>query len=214
MTLLDQPFEPFLASAKGTVEGQRATMIDAAVTVFSRTGYREAELGQIASQAQISEADLLRHFPSKDALLAAALTRRDQTVRNEVWAGAAGEGWQGIEAWVELMRNNMKQRGTVRFFSELRLEASNPRHPANDWLVGHHELVDEVVERAVRTGTERGEMVEGIDAHELAIGLLAMIEGLETRWMAVPRGFDPGKIMSDYVALLRWRYGTEGHRTR
>ncbi|WP_158588310.1 TetR/AcrR family transcriptional regulator [Galactobacter valiniphilus] len=192
----------------------RARLIRAALEEFSDGGYADASLVAIADRAGLGVDVLAEHFADKRALLSAALSRRDRTVRDEVWAGAKGEGWNGIQAWVELMRNNQKKPGTVRFFAELRLLATDPQHPAHDWLRGHFELVDEVVERAVSTGITRGEIRPDTDAAALARGLLAMIEGIETRWLATPAEVDPVAMISDYVDLLAGVITTDAFRAR
>ncbi len=190
----------------------RARLIRAALEEFSDGGYADASLPDIAARAGLSERVLSEHFADKRALLSAALSRRDRTVRDEVWEGPNGEGWNGIRAWIELMRNNQKKPGTVRFFAELRLLATDPHHPAHDWLRGHFELVDEVVERAVSTGIDRGEIRPDTDAAAVARGLLAMIEGIETRWLATPTEVDPVAMISDYVDLLAGTITTDAFR--
>ncbi len=190
----------------------RARLISAALEEFSTNGFTGTTMEAVAARARLSSEEMAEHFSDKRALLSAALTLRDRTVRDEVWEGGAGEGWKGIEAWVELMRNNQQKPGTVRFFAELRLLATEHDHPAYDWLRGHYELVDEVVARAVETGIKRGEIRAGTDPAALARGLLAVIEGTEGRWLAAPQEVDPVAIVRDYVDLLAGAITTESFR--
>lgn len=49
-------------------ERNRATILEAALEVFSRHGFRGATLDQIAKQAGLSKPNLLYYFPSKEAI--------------------------------------------------------------------------------------------------------------------------------------------------
>ncbi len=56
-------------------ERNRATILEAALEVFSRHGFRGATLDQIAQEAGgLSKPNLLYYFPSKDAIHAELLS--------------------------------------------------------------------------------------------------------------------------------------------
>ena len=55
---------------------RRAQLIDVALDVFSRQGFRGATTKKIAAQAGVTEAIIFRHFPSKGALYTAVLDSR------------------------------------------------------------------------------------------------------------------------------------------
>ncbi len=55
---------------------RRAQLIEAALDVFSRQGFRGATTKEIAAQAGVAEAVIFRHFPSKEALYDAVLDSR------------------------------------------------------------------------------------------------------------------------------------------
>jgi AcrR family transcriptional regulator len=50
-------------------------ILDAALTVFSRHGYREAAVDEIAEEAQTSKGGVYFHFPGKSAIFLALLDR-------------------------------------------------------------------------------------------------------------------------------------------
>lgn len=56
-------------------EKNSATILEAALDVFSAQGFRGATLDQIAEVAGLSKPNLLYYFPSKDAVHAALLSR-------------------------------------------------------------------------------------------------------------------------------------------
>ena len=51
----------------------RHRIFEAALTVFSRYGYRRASMEAVAAEANLSRQGLYRHFASKDALFAAVI---------------------------------------------------------------------------------------------------------------------------------------------
>jgi len=53
----------------------RATILDAALEVFSRHGFRGATLDQIAQEAGLSKPNLLYYYPSKEAIHVALLAQ-------------------------------------------------------------------------------------------------------------------------------------------
>jgi TetR/AcrR family transcriptional regulator len=55
---------------------RRAQLIDVALDVFSRQGFRGATTKEIAAEAGVTEAIIFRHFPSKEALYTAVLDSR------------------------------------------------------------------------------------------------------------------------------------------
>jgi len=61
---------------------RRQLILDAAMKMFSRNGFRGTTVRQLARQAGISEAMIYHHFPSKEALYDAMLEMRIEENRN------------------------------------------------------------------------------------------------------------------------------------
>ncbi|MBV1926700.1 MAG: TetR/AcrR family transcriptional regulator, partial [Rhodobacteraceae bacterium] len=79
----------------------RATILDAALDVFSAQGFRGATVDQIASAAGLSKPNLLYYFPSKEAMHAALLTKLMDTWLNPLRElDPAGDPMQEIMAYV------------------------------------------------------------------------------------------------------------------
>ena len=60
---------------------RRQQIVDAAVEVFSSVGSHKGSIRDVAKKAGLSQAGLLHHYPSKDHLLEAVLTWRDEETR-------------------------------------------------------------------------------------------------------------------------------------
>lgn len=62
---------------------KREAILTAALDVFSTKGYTDGSLKAIAEQAGLTQAGLLHHFPTKQAVLEALLTRCDQLLSGD-----------------------------------------------------------------------------------------------------------------------------------
>src|SRR5690242_2164049 len=86
-------------------EVREQQMLDAAVAVFARRGYRLASMDEIADVAGISKPMIYAYLGSKDELFAACITREanrlEAAVSGSVGAGDAPDHqlWQGLHAF-------------------------------------------------------------------------------------------------------------------
>jgi AcrR family transcriptional regulator len=62
-------------------ESRRDQLIDTALDLFNRNGYHATGIDRILSEAGVAKMTLYKHFGSKDALIQAALARRDERWR-------------------------------------------------------------------------------------------------------------------------------------
>jgi AcrR family transcriptional regulator len=63
-----------------TAEKRRAALLDAALAVFARHGYRGASIDEIAHEAGVSKALIYEHFPSKKDLHVSVLQEQVQEI--------------------------------------------------------------------------------------------------------------------------------------
>lgn len=72
-------------------EDQRTRILDSAMPLIARRGWRGVSLSEIATAAGISLAELRREFPSKQSMLAAVLSRADDEVLSGSDSSLEGE---------------------------------------------------------------------------------------------------------------------------
>jgi TetR/AcrR family transcriptional regulator len=80
----------------------RARVVDAAIVAFGGRGYDATSLDALAAELGIRKQTILYYFPSKEALLDAAIDRAGGEL-SEALEGAlasAGQGWDRVEAVV------------------------------------------------------------------------------------------------------------------
>ena len=63
---------------------RREQLLDAAARVFARRGYADAQMDEIAAAADTSKGGLYFHFPTKETLIAAVISRAGDVLRQRV----------------------------------------------------------------------------------------------------------------------------------
>lgn len=110
-------------------DARRQEILKAAFEVFSTSGYRSGSLKDVADKVGLSQAGLLHHFRSKEALLQALLGLPD--VESVVLTGyESAKGAELLRGVVELVRYNTTTPGLVALYCALSAEATDPEHPA------------------------------------------------------------------------------------
>ena len=104
---------------------RREGILDAAITVFARVGYRAAATASIAAELGVSEPTLFRHFPTKRDLYLAALDRSAEVTMRQ-WRAIAAEAATPLAAllamgqwyFAELQRDSQHLRLRFRSYAE------------------------------------------------------------------------------------------------
>lgn len=169
-------------------EERRAQILDAALEVFARQGFHEARMDDIAQASGLSKGALYLYYKSKDAIIGALLT----SIFNIAMRGPlAAEHTDGP------IRDRI-QEVTERFAGEIdRFSRAMPvmlefyAIAARDRTVRKYmgEIFEEysaLVARLLEQGMARGEFRRGGDAHALAVGLIAIWEGMALLWAMSP----------------------------
>jgi TetR/AcrR family transcriptional regulator len=77
-------------------------ILDAAIDLFGTRGYDAVSLDAVAQQLDLSKQSILYWFPSKEALMAAVISKTAQEITEimHVALEGAGQGWSRVEAVV------------------------------------------------------------------------------------------------------------------
>lgn len=92
-----------MSAAEADRGGTRQRVVDAALSAFGRRGYDVTSLDAVAGELGVRKQTILYYFPSKEALLAAAVDQAALSVAGSLEAsvGRAGVGaWDRVEAIV------------------------------------------------------------------------------------------------------------------
>jgi AcrR family transcriptional regulator len=159
---------------RGTKRGNaRVQLVDTALDLFDRHGFHAVGIDRILSEAGLAKMTLYHHFDSKEALIIAALEKRDAAFRVKFAAAlegaAAGRAellamFDAIEAWTR----EPSFKGSL--FDKAAAEYGEKEHPVKKAVLAHKAwLFGEVRRAAAASGAS--------DPVKLAAELFLLIEG-------------------------------------
>ena len=177
---------------------KRAAILEAALAVFAKGGYRAGSLRDVASQVGMSEAGLLHHFPNKSALLAEVLALRDQKSIEMVPLDAENP-LETLRGLIELARYNASVPGVVELYCTLSAEGTSPDHPAHDYFLGRYELTVTNLTRSFERCRERGILRPGVRPESASRATVALMDGLQVQWLLDRDGVDMAEELEVYL---------------
>jgi AcrR family transcriptional regulator len=183
-------------------------VLEVALDLFAAAGYRGTSIAQVAELAGLSQSGLLHHFPSKVALLVAALEHREETDGRLLEVDDRPPmGWAAFDALIGLVERNSHRPSEVRLFVTLSAEAIDPSHPAHTWALEHYASVYAWLTAAVEHGRETGEMRPDVPVERLVHLTIAAQDGLQIQWLVSGCELDMVGDFAAYVADQKARWG-------
>lgn len=177
---------------------RRQQIVEAATELFSSLGYRGTGLAVIAAEVGVTQAGLLHHFGSKEALLEAVIRHRSEQDAPLI-AEIIGDGGLGmLDRLYLLAEHNVKRAGLSQLFTVLVAENLLPEHPAHDFFVQRYRDLRQGIYEALRAGQRRGEILKKADLRDASLRLMAGMDGLQTQWLLDPEAMD---LVESYRAL-------------
>ncbi len=184
-------------------DATRELVLDTALAMFAEHGYRATSVRDIAARCGMTHPGLLYHFPSKAALLMAALQRRDDVECLDSENGDVGfaqfEARAVLRHLVSSAKHNASKRGLVELFANLSVEATAPDHPAHDYFVGRYADLKATVTRSFTDLKRDGELRPGVVPHIAAAQVIAAMDGLQIQWLLDTDGVDMAVALESLV---------------
>ena len=154
----------------------RARIMEAAETLFRRLGYAKTAVADIASELDMSPANIYRFFPSKTAIVQAMCQRCLLELEEKVWAIARSRGpaAQRLERLqLEIFayhKENLLEEEKVSDIVQVAMEES--------WaaIMAHKEVIRTALELILRDGIDAGEF-EPVDPRETSMLLMRAYVG-------------------------------------
>lgn len=163
---------------------RRTQIVADAMRLFSRDGYGDTSLRDIAEAVGVSKSTLLHHYPSKELLLSAVLAERDSAIRErgEVrTSDRAGTVLRGIADGARV--NAQHEPGLIEVYAVLSCEAVPSSHPAHDYFTERFTSAIAYFTELFRLAQVDGDLPSHRDPAREAIWLIAMWDGLQYQWL-------------------------------
>lgn len=160
-----------------------AEILDAAMEVFGRRGYRQGSLKDVAAAVGLTVQGVLHHFPTKQQLLMATLEHRTAIRSTTMAAIREADGVVAVMRY--LLADNLANPGLMRLIVTVSAEATDPDHPAHGYFVRRYRIVHDDLRSAFAAEQEHGRG-PALDPDAAASLLVAIADGLQLQLLLRP----------------------------
>ena len=167
--------------AERIVSDRRRELLDAAVLVFARKGFRAARVGDIAEEAGVAHGLLYHYFRSKDEVL--------ETIFRDTWQLLESECGR-IEAAGVPLREQLRRFARIYLGSWLMtpeligvLVREIARSPQLQERIGDFQPGFDALTRVIERGQQTGEIDPALDARVATFAVWGMIDEVLTAWV-------------------------------
>lgn len=191
----------------------RARIVEAAREVFISRGYRAASLRDVATAAGISHPGLLKHFATKDMLLAAVVAGFDRSTETAL-ADHDGAREAGALLFSSVAARNATIEGYLALYAALVGEGSTRGHPAHAAMRERYRRLREVFVAQLSAARTVGAVHPGRDVRNEAVRIAAVWDGLQLLQLYLPRRVDLVSLLTDMQEMLVAAPGAPGPAQR
>ncbi|HEY7008173.1 MAG TPA: TetR/AcrR family transcriptional regulator [Jatrophihabitantaceae bacterium] len=177
-------------------------IVDAATGLFGARGIKGTTIAAIAERVGLTDAGVLHHFPTKAALVEAALERglQHQIAQLQEFIAPGGlEAIRGMAAWGQTVEESPELVALQVAMSAEAIFADSPLH---DYAVQRYRNVHDLAAGLIREGIDRGEIRPEADAEFEASALIAYLDGVRLQWFLASGEFELAAHVRHYVELL------------
>jgi AcrR family transcriptional regulator len=187
--------------AKGVAK--REEILERALEVIAREGYRGASVKELADAVGLSQAGLLHYFDSKEELFIEIVRKRDEVdMANYGPETVVSDSTQRLrDGYLQVIRHNSDVPGLVELYSRMSVEAADPQHPAHRFFLDRGRNLRGLFSEELARSSAAGEITDRIEPETLARIFQAVADGLQLQWMLEP-DVDMAGIVGQLFALL------------
>ena len=186
---------PMLQQGRARARQQR--ILDAALRVFSRRGYRDASVEEIADKSSTSKGGIYFHFPGKEAIFLHLLDRTVTRLRAKIDAALAEHGdpiAKADAALLAVLHTFAKHRALARLFM---VETMGAGHVFQRRMAEVHAEFPTIIQRQLDEAVEQG-VIEPLDTEIAGRAWFGALNELITDWVLLER---PDRLEDTYAAL-------------
>ena len=189
--------EGSVAREQGRGELRRERILEAALGVFARRGYRDAAMDDIATASETSKGGLYFHFPNKQAIFLALLDRMAALLMTRAEAAIAAEPdpIARVDAALGVVLDTFgAHRSLARLFL---VDAPGAGREFNSKLFEIHRSFADLIARHLEEAVIQG-AIAPIDARVAGMAWFGAIYEVVTDWVLDP---DPAPLEAMYPTL-------------
>lgn len=161
---------------------KREEILNTALDVIAERGFSGATLRELADAANLSITGLVHHFGTKEELLTAVLRRRDERDAEANYPRQPETTTEMIGGLTRVVEHNTTVPGLVHLYTNLAADATAVDHPAHEYFLERYRASHAIGRDALAHLQAAGELPKEIDASDLALLTIAMLDGLQLYW--------------------------------
>lgn len=184
---------------QGRSEVRRERILEAALSVFSRRGYRDASMDDIAGESDTSKGGVYFHFPNKQSIFLALLERMAALLmtRAEAAIAAQADPLDQIDAALQVVLETFaSHRSLGRLFL---VDALGGGREFNAKLMEVHRAFADLIARYLDEGVRKG-VIAPVDTRIAGMAWFGAINEIVTNWILEP---DPPPLVETAYPTLR-----------
>jgi AcrR family transcriptional regulator len=182
---------------------RRARIVDDAMALFAAEGYGDTSLRDIAEKVGVSKATLLHHYPSKEALLSAVLTKRDSGIdarMSYIQRSRAADELRSLP--LGAADSARSAPGLIEVYAVLSCEAVPADHPAHAYFTQRFTDVADHFAALLRAAQADGDLPSHRDPEFEALWLVALWDGLQYQWLYDRENVDVAEHLTAHLEDL------------
>jgi AcrR family transcriptional regulator len=170
-----------MVGIKGQVQQRgierRQAILEAAIDVFARNGFRGSAITEIGQQAGISGTGVLHHFGSKANLLMAVIQDRDRRAESEFRELAGTGGIEMLRGLMRYARQGVAEPGLNALHTVLLVEGLGQETLTHDYFLSRMRRIIKWIAEGLERGKQSGEIRADVETEQTAAAIVAFQEG-------------------------------------
>ncbi len=161
---------------------RRQRILDAGIAVFSRKGYRDTVVDEIAAESETSKGGVYFHFPNKQAIFLALLEQVGSLLIEKVeeaMARAPNPVARGDAALLTVLRTFAGHRSLARLFL---VEAMGAGREFNDAMMALHTRFTALIKRHLDDAVAQG-VIAPLDTETASVAWFGALNEVAIRWV-------------------------------
>lgn len=182
---------------QGRARARQRRILDAALRVFSRKGYRDASVDEIAGESSTSKGGVYFHFPGKESIFLHLLNRTTNRLRGkaeEAMAEHADPIAKADAALLAVLRTFAKHRALARLFM---VEAMGAGKEFQQRMAEIHAEFAEIIRFHLDDAVAQG-VIEPTDTKIASVAWFGALNEVMTTWVLLG---EPRRLEDAYDAL-------------
>lgn len=202
MTVNSSDSEPQQARARRT----RRAIIDAALERFGTDGFRKTKIADVASDAGVTDAGLLYHFPTKEALLFAVMQAAEASHGRSLHASLldSSAAFALMREWGAVME---QEESVTALNTVLSAEHLLDDSRVHDYFSDRYRTVVAAMTSAFEDAQAAGEIVPEVDPEVEARLMLAAMDGARLQYFYGDGEVSMADLIRNHVDRMLERIG-------